>query len=491
MKKCLFLSIVLIFILCSCGIESGGLYNSYDSADYYYNNQDPNGDNYKDYEENPFLKTVEIPVSTFSIDADGASYSNMRRYILMDKKLPPKAAIRTEELINYFNMDYQANTLEHPIGLNGEVSTCPWNKGNKLIRIGIKGKNIPYSQLPPSNFVFLIDVSGSMSSDDKLELLKTGFKLFIDQLTSQDRIAIVTYAGAAAVLLESTPGNEKNKINTAIDKLGAGGSTAGAQGIITAYEIAQKNYIKNGNNRVILGSDGDFNVGISNTDELVKLIEEKRESGIYLTTLGVGRGNLNDNMMEQIANNGNGNYEYLDNLEQLKKVFIYEFSKFYPVAKDVKVQVEFNPDIVKEYRLIGYENRILKEEDFENDKKDAGEIGADQSITALYEIIPVDGVDFREKSTFTIKFRYKFPDSDTSIPLNLEIFDEGKSFENASDYMKLTAAISSFSMILRNSQYKGTSSYKNIQNWLKNLNLKDDHKLIDELEIIVDKAGKF
>jgi len=487
MKKYLFILAISTVILNSCGLESGNFFSDYRE----YSNEDViDGDNYKGFEENPFIKTSDNPVSTFSIDADGASYSNIRRYILSENSIPPKAAVRTEELINYFTLDYPFNISDHPISLNGEVASCPWNNEHKLIRIGIKGKNIPDNQLPPSNFVFLIDVSGSMSSSDKLELLKEGFKLFVDQMSSEDRISIVTYAGSAGVLLESTSGNEKSKIKAAINKLGAGGSTAGAQGIITAYEIAQKNFIINGNNRVILGTDGDFNVGTSNTEELVKLIEEKRELKIFLTVLGVGRGNLNDNMMEQIADNGNGNYEYLDNLEQLKKVFIYEFNKFYPVAKDVKVQVEFNPELVQEYRLIGYENRVLKEEDFENDTKDAGEIGSNQSITALYEILPATTIINREKSTFTIKFRYKLPDTDTSIPINLDIYDEGNTFETSSNFMKFSASISSFSMILRDSQYKGTSNFENIKKWLKQVNLNDEHGYIDEFETMVEKASK-
>jgi Ca-activated chloride channel family protein len=275
-----------------------------------------------------------------------------------------------------------------------------------LIRIGIKGKPLPKANRPGSNFVFLIDVSGSMSSGDKLELLKSGFNLFVDEIGTDDRVAIVTYAGRAGIVLESTPGNQKQKIKDAINSLGSGGSTAGVEGIITAYKIAQESFITGGNNRIILGTDGDFNVGISDREELVKLIEEKRESGIYLTVLGVGRGNLNDAALEQIANNGNGTYEYIDNLEQLKKVFIYEFDKFYAVAKDVKVQVKFNSSNVEAYRLMGYENRVLNEEDFEDDGKDAGEIGANQNITALYEIVPKNNPQYRFVPTFTIDFRY-------------------------------------------------------------------------------------
>lgn len=446
------------------------------------------GDTYTEVEENPFVQVSEQPVSTFSIDADGASYANVRRFIQQDNQLPPKGAVRTEELINYFNLDYEYSDPTHPIALNGEVSQCPWNLDNKLIRIGIKGKPIPQSELPSSNFVFLIDVSGSMGSEDKLELLKSGFKLFVDGLESTDKIAIVTYAGSAGVVLESTSGDNKETIKNAIDALGSGGSTAGAEGIITAYEIAQQNFIDGGNNRIIIGTDGDFNVGPSSQEELVTLIEQKRDFGIFLTVLGVGRGNLNDAALEQIANNGNGTYEYIDNIEQLRKVFIYDFSKFYTVAKDVKVQVEFNNANVEAYRLIGYENRLLNQEDFEDDNKDAGEIGANQNITALYEIIPKSNPNYKTVPTFSIDFRYKNPDSETSIPLDLEVFDEGIPFVESTDFMRFTSSVASFSMIITDSQYKGSSNYDAIINWLDNINLSDEHNFKEEFKSIVNQA---
>ncbi len=433
------------------------------------------GDQYNEYVENPFINTSENPISTFSTDADGAAYANVRRFLQQDKMIPPKGVIRTEELINYFQLDYPFDNRSRPISLNGEVSDCPWSTGNKLVRIGLKGKPIAKNSLPASNFVFLIDVSGSMASEDKLDLLKSGFKYFVDGLSDNDRIAIVTYAGSAAVVLKSTSGKEKREIKKAIDRLGAGGSTAGAEGIITAYEIAQEQFIANGNNRIVIGTDGDFNVGPSSQEELVKLIEEKRELGIYITVLGVGRGNLNDAALEQIANNGNGTYEYIDTIEQLKKVFIYDYNKFYTVAKDVKIQVEFNPENVKAYRLIGYENRVLEDDDFEDDKKDAGEIGSNQNVTALYEIVPNNGSNNRSNPTFTIDFRYKDPDSDNSIPLELEIFDQGKTFEQASDFMKFTSSVASFSMVLSDSEYKGSSDFDAILEWLDATDLNDEH----------------
>lgn len=343
--------------------------------------------------------------------------------------------------------------------------------------------------MPPSNFVFLIDVSGSMGSEDKLALLKSGFKNFVDQMSSDDKVAIVTYAGSAGVVLPSTSGENKATIKQAIDALGSGGSTAGAEGIITAYYIVEANFINGGNNRIILGTDGDFNVGISSQEELVNLIKEKRDTGIFLTVLGVGRGNLNDAALEQIANNGNGNFEYIDTIEQLNKVFIYEYNKFFTVAKDVKVQVEFNEDNVEAYRLIGYENRILDQEDFDDDTEDAGELGANQNITALYEIIPVNNINFRDVPTFSIDFRYKLPDSDSSTEMNLDIFDEGFTFEQSTDYMKFCSGVIAFSMLITDSEYKGNSNYNEILNWIDSTNLNDPHQFKSEFRSLVQKAN--
>ena len=483
------LSISVGFISCELS-DSSIDYNSGNNNYVDFGGFNPTGDQYNEYTENPFINTAENATSTFSTDADGAAYANVRRFLQQDNAIPPKGAIRTEELINYFQLDYPFNNGTHPISLNGEVSDCPWNTANKLVRIGLKGKSIAAQNLPASNFVFLIDVSGSMASEDKLDLLKNGFKYFVDGLSDKDKVAIVTYAGSAGVVLESTSGKDKQKIKNAIDKLGAGGSTAGAQGIITAYEIAQQHFINNGNNRIVIGTDGDFNVGPSSQEELVKLIEEKRELGIYITVLGVGRGNLNDAALEQIANNGNGTYEYIDNIEQLKKVFIYDYSKFYTVAKDVKIQVEFNPVNVEAYRLIGYENRVLNEEDFEDDKKDAGEIGANQNVTALYEIVPKNNAETQSGPTFTIDFRYKNPDADVSIPLELEIFDQGKTFSQASDFMKFTSSVASFSMLLSESEYKGTSNYDAVLEWLNATNLNDEHGFKAEFKELVKTAKK-
>lgn len=459
--KILFLFLIAI-VLTNCGKDSENLRFDQSKSDFYYlsngaeqGNVDPSGENYAEYTENPFVKVSEQPVSTFSIDADGGSYSNMRRFFSQNSK-PPKDAVRIEEFINYFTFDYPDPSEGENVAMNYEISSCPWNTEHHLLRIGLKGKNIPENELPNSNFVFLIDVSGSMSSQDKLDILKTGFKRMTDQLTQNDRVAIVTYAGSAGVLLQSTSGDKKDKIKSAINKLGAGGSTAGAQGIITAYKIAEENYIEGGNNRVILGSDGDFNVGPSSTDELVKLIEEKRNTGIYLTVLGVGGGNLNDHMMEQIANNGNGNYEYIDNAAQVEKVFVVEKSKFFTVAKDCKFQITFNENMVNEYRLIGYENRMLKEEDFEKDTVDAGEIGAGQTITAIYELQLSDVLNVEKYAS--LDFRYKFPDEDQSRLLSMDILTTPVNIESASENQRFVAAVTGFGLILRESQYKGSAN---------------------------------
>ncbi|MFK7933462.1 MAG: von Willebrand factor type A domain-containing protein [Saprospiraceae bacterium] len=487
---------ITVFYNCSkenaSSLESG-LSNSADFAGDYDGNYDPteadpaSGDQYNEYEENGFVKTTDKPISTFSIDADGGAYSNTRRYLLNDKQLPPRGAIRTEEFINYFHYDYPQATGNEPIALNGEVSDCPWKPDHKLLRIGIRGKDIPRNQLPNSNFVFLIDVSGSMSSDDKLGMLRESFKRFTDQMRDDDRIAIVTYAGADKIVLESTAGSEKRKIKRAIDKLKSGGSTAGAKGIITAYEIAERNFIEGGNNRVVLGSDGDFNVGPSTQEELVELIEAKRESGVFLTVLGVGRGNYNEAAMEQIANNGNGTYEYLDSQEQADKVFIHEFNKFYTVAKDVKIQIEFNPAIVEEYRLIGYENRLLETEDFEDDTKDAGEIGSNQTITALYEYKPVSQQP-RNAPSVTIDFRYKLPAENVSQPLSLEVRDQGNSFDDATESMRFAASAAGFGMLLWESDYSGDLEYSDLKTWVRKARTYDPQGHRKEMEELIEVA---
>ncbi|MBK8554471.1 MAG: von Willebrand factor type A domain-containing protein [Lewinellaceae bacterium] len=419
--------------------------------------------------DNPFILADTQSVSTFSVDADGASYANIKRHILDENNKPESGLIRIEELINYFPMNYVDPNGSHPIALNGEVSDCPWSTGHKLVRIGIKGKTTPVDQLPQANWVLLVDVSGSMSSSDKLPLFKKGLTDFVQNtMRTNDRLAIVTYAGQAGLLLPSTSGTEKTTIKNAINSLGAGGSTAGAQGIITAYEIAAQHFIQGGNNRIILCTDGDFNVGPSSQDDLVALIEEKRQTGIFLTVVGCGLYNYNDGTMEQVADNGNGTVEYIADEEQARKVFVEEFGKFYTVAKDVKVQVKFNAQMVESYRLIGYENRVLNNEDFENDAKDAGEIGSGQTVTALYELIPKTGSTWQGQNPCSIDFRYKEPDSDMSQLLDLPITDFSASFNNSTENMRWSASIASFGMLLRNSAYKGSSNYSDVINWAEN-----------------------
>lgn len=438
----------ITFFSCSSEYLGGDFYSNLEAID------PIESEKYKDYAENPFIKVSEEPISTFSVDADGGAYANMRRFMNLGQ-VPPKEAVRIEEFINYFTFNYAEPVSGENVGLNSEIAVCPWNAEHHLIRVGMKGKTIPENELPNSNYVFLIDVSGSMSSPEKLEVLKSGFKLMTDELRDNDKVAIVTYAGSAAVLLNSTNGDEKTKIKNAIDKLGPGGSTAGAQGLITAYEIALENFIPNGNNRIIIGSDGDFNVGPSSTEELIELIEKKRESGVYITVLGVGTGNLNDHMMEQIANNGNGNYEYIDSADELVKVFINEKAKFYTVAKDSKIQITFNPDKVSSYRLIGYENRSLTTEDFERDSTDAGEIGSSQTITALYEVVLTDNLSVGKYAQFD--FRYKKTNETESRLLQHEIKSTPVTMASASENMRFVSALTVFGLIMNQSEYKGTA----------------------------------
>ncbi len=492
--KTIFLLVVSLALINSCTPEDSLSLNDYSSASYSSTSEaiaPITGERYNEFEENAFVEVSEQPISTFSIDADGASYSNVRRLLVRDKQKPPKGAVRTEELINYFPLDYPEPEGAQPFSLHGEISACPWKAENRLIRIGFKGKSIPENQLPASNIVLLIDVSGSMSSPDKLELLKQGFNLLVDGFDAEDRIAIVVYAGEAGVVLPATPGDQKSKIKDAINKLGSGGSTAGAQGILTAYEIAQENFISGGNNRIIIGTDGDFNVGPSSQEELITLIENQRDKGIFLTVLGVGTGNLNEGMLEQLANNGNGNFEYIDNLNQARKVFVHEFSKFYTVAKDVKIQLAFNPEIVRAYRLIGYENRILETEDFEDDKKDAGEINAGQNITALYEIIPAAESRAKNLPSFTVDCRYKLPDEEQSQLISFGITDEYASFQEASENMRFTATVAGFGMLLWDSKFKEDLAYGDLLNWLQNARTYNPHGYRHELETLIKEARKF
>ncbi len=446
------------------------------------------GETYGRYEENDFIQTSEEATSTFSIDADGGSYSNIRDQINLGQEVQ-RYSIRTEELINYFQYNYPDNSGVHPITLNGEIAKSPWSE-NKLLRIGIKGKEIAFNNLAPSNLILLLDVSGSMQKENKLPLLKKAFKILVDNLRNEDRLAIVTYASNPGVALESTSCSQKNKIKEAIDGLSAGGSTNGSGGIEAAYKIAEQNFIPSANNRIIIASDGDFNVGITDHNSLLDLIEEKRENGIFLTTIGVGRGNYNDANMEQIANHGNGTYEYIDNLKQAEKVFVDEFSKLYTVAKDVKVQIRFNPRLVDSYRLIGYENRVLENEDFEDDTKDAGEIGAGQSITAIYEIVPTNnGISPISEQTFSIDFRYKLPNEDHSNLMELFVTDLLNDFDESSQDMQFACSVAALGMYLFESKYKGDITIKKIKNWIENADDYDPNQYKEDLKSLLDKIN--
>ncbi|MEL6988706.1 MAG: VWA domain-containing protein, partial [Bacteroidota bacterium] len=443
------------------------------------------GEEYLEYEENGFINTIDEPVSTFSIDSDGASYANVRRFLNEDE-MPPKDAVRSEELINYFEMDYPYPDGNEGLKVNAEVATCPWNITNQIIRIGVRGKDISDIELPPSNFVFLIDVSGSMGSPFKIELLKESFIEFVEFLPKHDRIAIVTYSGSSNVVLNSTLVSEKNKIIEAIAGLQTGGGTNGAEGIITAYEIADANFIAGGNNRLIVATDGDFNIGVSSIDGLQTLIEEKRETGVFLSVLGFGRGNLRDGLMEVVSNNGNGTYEYIDNKEQAFKVFIDEYKKFYAAAKDVKIQVRFNPNAVLSYRLIGYENRLLENRDFEDDKKDAGELGINQTITALYEIVP--NLNTITEPYGDIKYRYKDPEADFSVENRLDIPNRLFSFNRSSDNMQFATAVAGFGMLLRESEYGSNIEYDDVLEWASNSRSYDPGGWRAEFLELVEKA---
>ncbi|MEZ5425218.1 MAG: VWA domain-containing protein [Pyrinomonadaceae bacterium] len=440
------------------------------------------GERYAEISENPFLETSRAPLSTFSIDVDTASYANVRRYINQGQ-MPPKDAVRIEELVNYFEYDYPQPVGDEPFSVNTEVANAPWNPKHKLIQIGLQGKNVSLDNLPPSNLVFLLDVSGSMNDPNKLPLLKQSFGILLDQLSAKDRVAIVVYAGSSGLVLPSTPADRKEEILRALNSLQAGGSTNGGQGIQLAYRTAQENFISQGNNRVILATDGDFNVGLSSDQALVNLIEQKRQSGIYLSVLGFGRGNLNDSMMEKLADKGNGNYAYIDSQTEAQKALGSQIAgTLYTIAKDVKIQVEFNPAKVAGYRLIGYENRLLADRDFNDDKKDAGEIGSGHSVTALYEIVPAGqkienpGVDDLKYSKYeptgtkfsnelmTVKLRYKEPKEDTSRLLSIGVLDNQNPIENASENLRFASAVAQFGMLLRDSAYKGNSSFEKILN---------------------------
>jgi Ca-activated chloride channel family protein len=468
-----------------------------------------NREGYDHIQENGFRSVKQEPLSTFSIDVDGASYSNVRRFI-NNNTLPPAGAVRVEEMINYFQYGYAQPKKDQPFAVHAEMAECPWNSNHRLVLLGVQGRKMPVEDLPASNLTFLVDVSGSMATPDKLPLVKQALGLLADQLREQDKVSIVVYAGAAGTVLPPTSGSEKRKIKEALDRLEAGGSTAGGAGIRLAYTTAQQNFVKGGNNRVILCTDGDFNVGMSSDDELVRLIEKERTSGVFLTVLGFGTGNYQDAKMQKLADKGNGNHAYIDQLSEARKVFVNEFGgTLFTIAKDVKIQVEFNPAYVKGYRLVGYENRMLNKEDFNDDLKDAGELGSGHAVTALYEIIPagattdklkdVDDLKYSPKvesrpllnnEAMTVKLRYKKPDGDNSMLMAHPVKEKNLPWKNASDQFRFAAAVAEFGMLLRDSDYKGNSSFTQLLSMASSALGADTDNYRREFISLVQKASK-
>ncbi len=452
-------------------------------GDDYKAERQTSGERYAEIAENPFLDVKRAPLSTFSIDVDTASYANVRRY-LNDGQMPPSDAVRIEELVNYFEYDYPQPIGDVPFSVNTEVANAPWNARHKIVSIGLQGKKVSMEDVPPTNLVFLIDVSGSMNTPDRLPLVKSGLRQLTEQLSTKDRVAIVVYAGKSGLVLDST--NNRNEILAALNNLEAGGSTNGGQGIQLAYKVALDNFIQGGNNRVILATDGDFNVGLQSDNELVNLIEAKRRTGIFLSVLGFGAGNTNDSMMEKLADKGNGNYAYIDSQAEARKALGEQVAgTLFTIAKDVKIQVEFNPAKIAGYRLIGYENRLLANKDFNDDAKDAGDIGAGHSVTALYEIVPAgqaienDGIELKYSPTapseadfndelLTVKLRYKEPNGSQSKLLTQGLLDKGNSIENASDNLRFASAVAEFGMLLRGSRYKGSANFGDVANRAQN-----------------------
>lgn len=466
-----------------------------------------NTEDYSPINENDFHTATDQPLSTFSVDVDRAAYSNVRRF-LNSGQLPPADAVRVEEMINYFDYQYKAPTGPDPVAIYTDMAVCPWNPEHQLVRIGLKGKSVTADKVPPSNLVFLIDVSGSMDAPNKLPLVKHALKTLVQQLRPSDKVAITVYAGAAGLVLPATPGSEKTTILDALDKLEAGGSTAGGEGILLAYKTAAANFMREGNNRVILATDGDFNVGVSSDGELQRMIEKEREKGIFLSVLGFGMGNYKDNKLELLADKGNGNYAYIDNFEEARRTFVTEFGgTLFTIAKDVKLQIEFNPKYVQAYRLVGYENRLLQNEDFNNDKKDAGDMGAGHTVTALYEIIPaglksatvnwVDPLKYQQRAAngnngnevLTVKLRYKQPSGSTSQLLSKVLTYQKQDIAQAPADFRMCAAVAEFGQLLRNSAHKGQASYDQVLALARNAKGDDPEGYRSEFIQLVKKAA--
>ncbi len=486
------------------------IYTEREELDYYGDYDQPqdlaygNREEYKPIYENAFLAATQNPLSTFSIDVDTASYSNVRRF-LNNNQLPPEDAVRIEELVNYFNYDYPKPSFNQPFSVTTKASICPWNRQNYLVQIGLQGKIPPARKLAPSNLVFLIDVSGSMNQPNKLPLLKQGFKMMVDQLRPEDHVAIVTYSGSARVALTSTSGNNKHVLYRAIDNLRAGGGTSGEAGLRLAYKLAHDNFIRKGNNRILLATDGDFNVGVSSDQELVQIIENKRREGVFLSILGFGTGNLKDGKLEQIADKGNGHYSYIDSNDEAHKVLVAELgSTLFTIAKDVKIQVEFNPQQVEGYRLIGYENRALANRDFNNDRIDAGEIGAGHTVTAFYEIVPtykgqtphqagVDELKYQKRNPWsnhemmTVKLRYKEPNQSNSRLIKKIVKHNDITNRPGHDF-QFAASVAEFGLLLKNSAYKAHASYDRILHTAQQTRGKDVNGYRGEFIDLIKKA---
>ena len=465
----------------------GGYYDA--NASYMANEAGPeinpgSGDNFDKIVENNFVKVSEEPTSTFSIDADGAAYSYMRRCV-QSGRLPDANSVRIEEYLNYFTFDYADPSGEETVAINAELGACPWNAEHRLLRLGLKGKSLADNQIPDANYILLIDTSGSMSGDDRLELLKTGLCTMIDYMKPTDRIAIITYAGEVKKLLESTLVKDADKIKKAIKKLVASGCTAGGSAMKMAYDEAVAHYITGGNNRIIMCTDGDFNVGVSSTEALVEMVESYLDKGIYLSIMGFGTGNYQDSRMENLSNHGNGTYTYIDCEEEMMKVFVNERTHFYSVANDTKCQITFKSETVDSYRLIGYENRVMNNEDFEDDKKDAGEIGAGQTVTALYEIIPAEGFT-ADAAVATFDVRYKLQLGQESRPLSLEI----NASESNSQNMSFAAGIAAYGLALRNSEYKGSASISMALDLVQGSLGEDKYGLRTQFVDLLKKASK-
>ncbi|MDR0564436.1 MAG: VWA domain-containing protein [Azoarcus sp.] len=485
------------------------------AADPYYGGVEPNREKYGKIDDNPVKRVAEEPVSTFSIDVDTGSYANVRR-MLNQGQMPPRDAVRVEEMVNYFPYRYALPTDGKPFAVHTALAPAPWNTEKSLMRIAIKGQDIAKQSLPPANLVFLVDVSGSMDSPDKLPLLQSSLNLLVSQLRKQDRVSLVTYAGATSVVLSGTSGENKEKIRNAIKRLTAGGSTAGASGIELAYQQAREHFIEGGINRILLATDGDFNVGVTNFDKLKEMIEEKRKSGVSFTTLGFGTGNYNEQLMEQLADAGNGAYSYIDSLMEGKKVLVNEMtSTLATIAKDVKIQVEFNPAAVSEYRLIGYENRMLKREDFNNDKIDAGEIGAGHTVTALYELTlagkkgALEPLRYQKNTANVpgatgnelafVKLRYKQPDGDSSTLMEIPVFRSAlKSVNEGDSDFRLATAVAGFGQLLRGKADLGSWGYQDARTLAASFTAGEDEfgyraelvKLIDLADALAAGQGR-